>query len=71
MEISFDKAADAMYIEFKKGTSDSTKALDRQTIMDLDKKGNIMGIELLSVSKRIPLKSLSEVSVKNVLQAAA
>ena len=70
MEISYDKEADAMYIEFQKGTSNSTKAIDRQTIIDLDKKGNIMGIELLSVSKRIPLKSLSEVSVKNILQIA-
>ena len=71
MEISYDKEADAMYIEFKKGASSKTKVLDKKTIIDLDKKGNIMGIELLSVSKRIPLKSLSEISIKNVLQIAA
>lgn len=71
MEISFDKEADAMYIEFTKGSASSTKVLDKQTVIDLDKKGKIMGIELLSVSKRIPLESLSQISIKNLIQVAA
>lgn len=71
MEISFDKDADAMYIKFREGTFSSNKIIDRETIIDLDKKGNILGIELLSVSKRIPSKSLSEISVKNLINAAA
>ena len=35
------------------------------------KNGNILGIELLSVSKRIPSESLSEISVKNLVPLAA
>ncbi len=38
------------------------------TILDLDKQGNILGIELLEVSKRIPQEFLS-VHVKNLLVA--
>ena len=39
-------------------------------VVDLDKKGNIFGIELLEASKRIPLESLLEVNVKNILAVA-
>jgi len=71
MEISFDKDADAMYIKFREGTFNKNKVIDRETIIDLDKNGKILGIELLSVSKRIPSESLSEISVKNLLSVAA
>ena len=67
MEISYDKEADAMYIEFRKGKFAKTKKIDDFTIIDLDEQGNILGIELLDVSKRIPIESLSEVHVKNLL----
>lgn len=71
MEITYDKDADAMYIKFREGEFGSNKIIDRETIIDLDKKGKLLGIELLSISKRIPLKSLSEVSVKNLIKVAA
>ena len=71
MEITYDKDADAMYIRFGDGEFGSNKVIDRETIVNLDKKGNILGIELLSVSKRIPSKSLSEISVKNLIGVAA
>ena len=67
MEISYDKEADAMYIEFRKGKFENNKVIDDFTIIDMDKKGNILGIELLDVSKRIPIESLSEIHVKNLL----
>ncbi|MAE42161.1 DUF2283 domain-containing protein [Candidatus Woesearchaeota archaeon] len=70
MEISYDKEADAVYIEFRKGDFAKNKKIDDFTIIDLDDKENILGIELLKVSKRIPLESLSEVNVKNLLAVA-
>lgn len=70
MEIRYDSEADAMYIEFSEGTFSSNKKIDNNTIVDFDKKGNLLGIELLSVSKRIPKESLSEIKVKNILKAA-
>ncbi len=70
MEISYDKEADAMYIEFRKGIFAKNKKIDDFTIIDLDKEDNILGIELLTVSKRIPPESLSEVHVKNLLAVA-
>mgnify|MGYP001615063300 FL=1 len=70
MEISYDKKADAMYIEFQKGKFAKNKKVDDFTIIDLDEKGNLLGIEILAVSKRIPIESLSEVNVKNLLAVA-
>ena len=58
-----------MYIEFRKGEFAKNKKVDDFTIIDLDAKGNILGIELLDVSKRIPAESLTEVSVKNLIAA--
>lgn len=70
MEISYDKEADAIYIEFKKGGFYKNKKIDDFTVIDMDQKGNLLGIELLNASKRIPAKSFSEVSVKNLLAVA-
>ncbi len=70
MEITYDKEADAMYIEFKRGEFAKNKKMDDFTILDLDEQENILGIELLEVSKRIPPESLSEVNVKNLLVTA-
>ncbi len=66
MKINFDKEADAVYIEFSEGEFNSNKKIDDFTIIDLDKKGNILGIELLKVSKRISKDFLSNISVTNL-----
>ena len=43
------------------------KKIDDFTIIDLDSEDKIWGIELLEVSKRIPIESLSEVNIKNLV----
>ena len=70
MEITYDKEADAVYIEFRKGTFARNRKLDDVTILDLDEQGGILGIELLDASKRLPPESLSEVRVKNLIAVA-
>ncbi|MDO8625610.1 MAG: DUF2283 domain-containing protein [Candidatus Diapherotrites archaeon] len=70
MEITYDKAADALYIAFGKGKFFKNKKLDNLTILDLDAKGKLLGIELLNVRKRTPARSLSQINVKNLLVAA-
>ena len=69
MEITFDKEADALYIQFSEGDFASNKKIDKETIIDLDKDENILGIELLNVSKRISKNFLSDVRVKNLVSA--
>ena len=67
MKITFDKEADAVYIEFSSGEFDSNKKIDDETIIDLDKNGQIIGIELLNVSKRIAKDFLSDIRFKNLV----
>ena len=67
MKITFDKEADAIYIEFSTGEFKSNKKIDEDTIIDLDEKGNILGIELLNVANRIPPNFLSNIQVENLV----
>jgi uncharacterized protein YuzE len=64
MNITYDKEADAVYIEFKKGRFHKNKKIDEYTVIDEDKNGKILGIEILQASKRISPQSLSEVDMK-------
>ena len=66
MEIRYDKEADSMYIEFRKGKFARNKKIDDFTIIDYDKEGNMLGMEFIAVSKTMPKKSLSEINVKNI-----
>ena len=69
MKITFDKEADAVYIEFRNGEFASNKKIDDNTIVDLDKEGNILGIEILSVSETMPNDFLSNVTIQNLVSA--
>ena len=68
MKIRYDKDADAMYIKLKEDEIVNTKEIDRNTIIDLNKKGEIIGIEILFVKERNP-KLLKELKVENFVAA--
>lgn len=54
MEITYDKKADAMYIYFQKGKKIArTVELANLLIADLDRKGNVIGVEVLAASRQI------------------
>jgi uncharacterized protein YuzE len=67
MDINYDKEADAVYIKLKKGVFFKNKKLNDHTIIDLDKNNDILGLELLEVSKRMPQKSISQVTLRNMV----
>jgi len=69
MEISLDLKADALYIKFQEGKFAINKRIDDDTIIDLDAKGRLLGIEILNITKKVPAKDLSGVSVKLPLRA--
>lgn len=68
MQISLDLKADALYIKFQEGKFAKNKKIDSDTIIDLDAKGKLLGIEMLNVTKKVPVKELSDVSVKLPLE---
>ena len=58
MKITYDKEADAMYLNIARGKVKKTLAVNSRVIVDIGEKGKIVGIELLFVSERMSKKSL-------------
>ena len=53
VQVEYDKEADAMYIRIRKGKYDISEELADNVIIDLDKNGRILGIEVLAASKNL------------------
>ena len=61
MKITFDKEADAAYIyltEIAKGEVARTVSLNESVYIDLDKKGRMLGIDILSASRNLPASAI-------------
>lgn len=64
MKVTYDKEADAMYIKLTEEKFSKVKIIDKKTILNLDKNGNVIGVEVLLVSKHMPKDFLSRVVVE-------
>ena len=51
MKMEYDQEADALYIKVKNDKVDHTKEIDLNTILDFNKGGEIIGIEIIGASK--------------------
>lgn len=63
MRITYDPVADAMNIQFQKGTYNTSKKVAEDIIIDMTKNGKLISIEILDVSKRMPKKSIKDITV--------
>lgn len=52
VQVEYDKKADALYIWVRKAKYDISEELAENVIIDLDKAGRIIGIEVLDASKK-------------------
>ena len=59
MKATYDKVADAMYLRLKNGKVSRTRKFDNLLLVDMDKKGNILGIEMLDVSSQVSKQSIA------------
>lgn len=55
MKIKLDKKTDALYIRIKSGKIHKTIA-ENSFLIDIDKKGGLVGVEVLNYSKSVPGK---------------
>jgi uncharacterized protein YuzE len=55
MKIEFDQEADALYIELALGDIEKTEEIKPGLILDYDINGNVLGVEMLYISKRASL----------------
>ena len=59
MKAIYDKEADAMHIRLKKGKIYKTHEVSPTFIVDIDKKGNVLAIEILDVSSQFSKKEIA------------
>ena len=53
MRVEYDSKADAMYIWLRKARYEISEELAENVIIDFDKRGRIIGIEILDASKNL------------------
>ncbi len=63
MNISYDKDADCLYIQFQEGKVHKTRKIEESILVDLDDEGRIYGIEIVGVSERMSVKSLGKINI--------
>lgn len=66
MKITYDKIADAAYMTLRKGKVAKTVEMSDSVIIDLDKKGNLLGIEMLDASNQLTKSEIKKGSVIDV-----
>ena len=69
MEITYDLKADAMNITFKKGKVFKTLEIAPEIILDLDRKGNPLYLEIIGASEKMGKQRVNEVLMKNLIPA--
>lgn len=57
MQIKLDTSADALYVQLKRGRVHKTITRGETFLIDLGKKGEVMGFEVLNYSKTVPEKA--------------
>lgn len=64
MKITYDPKIDAMYIRFQDGAFVSNKEVEDGIILDIGKKGAVLGIEILEASRRLKSKDLAHFDIQ-------
>ncbi len=66
MKIEYSKEADAIYVYFKEDFVAKSKEIEDGVVIDFDKNGQIIGIEVLDVSQRFSHADIVNVSIENL-----
>ena len=67
MRMHYSQDADAIYIRLKEDRIYNTDEVTPDIIMDYDDKGNVIGIEILSVSEKVDTQELIVQSFDKVM----
>jgi uncharacterized protein YuzE len=66
MKIEYSKQADAIYVYFKEDAVARSKEIEDGVVIDFDKEGQLIGIEVLDVSQRFTLSDIVNVNIENL-----
>lgn len=65
MKIAYDKNVDALNITLKEGRVHDTVEVAPEVLVDLDKKGNPLYIEILGAKDKIGAKNFGDITIGN------
>jgi uncharacterized protein YuzE len=65
MKITVDKEADALYMRLTDTRIHDSEEVKPGVILDYDEKNNLVGVEILRVSERVPSASLKSILVES------
>jgi len=72
MKITYDKKVDALNVEFKAGKVAKTLEIAPEIMLDLDKHGIPLYLEIIGASEKIGVKDFKEVTIgKKVISLAS
>ena len=66
MKITYDKRANALNVSIRPGTVAKTVEVAPQVLLDIDKKGRTLNIEILSAKEKIGIRNFNTVHIGNV-----
>jgi uncharacterized protein YuzE len=65
MKVTIDPEADALYMRLSEKRIKDTEEVKPGIILDYDDKNNLVGIEILRISKRVPAATLKSVLIES------
>jgi uncharacterized protein YuzE len=71
VQVEYDRKADAMYIWLRKAKYDISEELAENVVIDLDKNGRIIGIEVLGASKNLGKELVTKIINTEKIAATA
>lgn len=71
MKITFDRQADALYIQFREGKFARNEEVAEGVILDIGEDEGLLGIEILEVSSRFTTSDLARVELLMPLELTA
>jgi len=67
MKIEYDREVDAVYIYLQQKEAAKTIELSDAVKVDLDEKGNLIGLEVLDATQRYSLADIFNISTENLI----
>ncbi len=62
MKVEYDSEEDILYLHFKDGPAETVSEVEDDVIVELDKAGAVMGIEVWGIRKKGVLNQLAQVA---------
>lgn len=53
MKLHYDQEADAIYLRLREGIISESDEVEKGIVLDFDENGEVLSIEILSISKRL------------------